>query len=84
MQAQIGCKGAKKFQAGMRLEAKDRQNPSMVCVATVSEVENGQLLIHFDGWTKTFDYWCKPDTTDIHPVGWCKKVHHHLQKPKGR
>ena len=68
----------------MRLEAKDRKNPSVVCVATVSDVNsNGELLIHFDGWTKTYDYWCKPDSTDIHPRGWCQDNNKDLQKPNG-
>ena len=30
----------------------------------------GMLLIHFDGWTSTYDYTCEPTTVDIHPIGW--------------
>ena len=68
----------------MRLEAKDRQHPTMVCVATISEVDrNGRLLIHFDGWGENYDYWCEPDSTDIHPMGWCKERRQKLEKPKG-
>ena len=76
---------ATEFQAGMRLEARDRQNPSMVCVATISEVDENtdRLLIHFDGWGAEYDYWCEPDSTDIHPVGWCVKKNIRLQKPNG-
>lgn len=72
------------FRVGMKLEAKDRLNPSLVCVATITDIRNGQLLIHFDGWTNRYDYWCRPDTTDIHPVGWCKRHGKELQKPKGQ
>ena len=68
----------------MKLEAKDRQNPSLVCVATITKVDKkGRLLIHFDGWSNTYDYWCEPSTTDIHPVGWCQKHGRKLQKPHG-
>ena len=30
----------------------------------------GHLLIHFDGWTNTYDYTCETTSIDIHPVGW--------------
>ncbi len=69
------------FKAGMKLEAKDRKNPTMVCVATITEVNNGKLLIHFDGWTNAYDYWCDPTTPDIHPIGWCQAQGHQLQPP---
>ena len=65
----------------MKLEAKDRKNPTMVCVATITEVKNGQLLIHFDGWSSKYDYWCDPTTPDIHPIGWCQAQGHPLQPP---
>lgn len=69
----------------MKLEAKDRLSPSLVCVATITEVKSNckELLIHFDGWTTTYDYWCHSDSTDIHPVGWCKDNGKALQAPKG-
>ena len=73
------------FKAGMKLEAKDRKNPNLICVATIADINSkGELLIHFDGWTSTYDYWCKPDTTDIHPAGWCAKNNKSLQAPKGQ
>jgi len=67
----------------MKLEAKDRMNPSLICVATVTEVKKKEILIHFDGWRNTYDYWCDPTSTDIHPRGWCKRNGHSLQPPKG-
>ena len=67
----------------MRLEAKDRQNPHLICVATITNTKDGQLLIHFDGWSNAFDYWCKPDSTDIHPAMWCGKRGQSVQPPKG-
>lgn len=72
-----------KFQIGMRLEAKDRLNPTMVAVATIADIKDEQLLIHFDGWTSKYDYWCAPDCVDIHPVGWCEENGSPLQAPKG-
>lgn len=71
------------FQKGMRVEAKDRLNPSLVAVATIDNIKDGKLLIQFDGWGSRYDYWCTPDCTDIHPAGWCKKNQRNLQPPKG-
>ena len=76
-------KSAPVFKAGMKLEAKDRLNPSLIAVATVQDVREGKLLIHFDGWTSKFDYWCDRTTEDIHPVGWCLEQGKSLQPPKG-
>ena len=67
----------------MRLEAKDRLNPHLVAVATVENIKDGRLLIHFDGWGSRYDYWCDPDCNDIHPTGWCQKYGQKLQPPQG-
>lgn len=50
-------------------------------------------MIHFDGWTKLYDYWCSWDDPDIYPCGFftymiqAKKVPHRemkqLDPPKG-
>ncbi|XP_021339283.1 uncharacterized protein LOC110440494 isoform X2 [Mizuhopecten yessoensis] len=79
---------------GMRLEALDRLNPSLVCVASVGKIDetDGRLLIHFDGWTKRYDYWTEPESKDIHPIGYmalnANSSNHNytveLQRPKGR
>lgn len=53
------------FKVDMKLEAKDRLHPTLVCVATITDIKDEQLLIHFDG------YWCKLDSTALHPRGWC-------------
>ncbi|EDV23216.1 uncharacterized protein TRIADDRAFT_58269 [Trichoplax adhaerens] len=72
------------WEKGMRLEAKDRLNPSLMCVATVDDVNDNELLIHFDGWTRKYDYTCKSTSTDIHPIGWCENNYHRqLEPPKG-
>ena len=71
------------FKVDMKLEAKDRLNPTMVAVATITDIKDGRLLIHFDGWTSRYDYWCKPTTPDIHPVGWCAKHGRTVHPPHG-
>lgn len=71
--------------AGMRLEAVDRKNPQMICVATIAAVNPNRMdcfKIHFDGWTDRYDYWAPPDADDLHPVGWCAATGKTLQKPK--
>ena len=70
------------FEIGVHLEARDRKHPSMVCVAAISRIQDGHLLIHFDGWTEKYDYWCEPSSQDIHPVGWCEKYGYKLESPK--
>ena len=35
----------------------------------------------FDGWKGAFDYWCRYDSRDIFPVGWCAMSGHPLQPP---
>ena len=67
----------------MRIEAKDRKNPSLICVATITDIRNRRMLIHFDGWSDDYNYWCTPDTTDIHPPMWCSKNGRKLEPPKG-
>ena len=41
----------------MKLEAVDRMNPSLVCVASVTDVVGSRFLVHFDNWDDTYDYW---------------------------
>ncbi|XP_059473927.1 polycomb protein Scm isoform X2 [Neocloeon triangulifer] len=69
------------FEVGMKLEAVDKKNPLLICVATVGEVKGDMIHITFDGWRGAFDYWCRYDSTDIFPVGWCQKSGHPLQPP---
>lgn len=39
------------------------------------------LQVHFDGWSKEYDYWVDVDSPDLHPIGWCQKTGHPLQNP---
>ncbi|KAJ8927613.1 hypothetical protein NQ314_019891 [Rhamnusium bicolor] len=69
------------FQIGQKLEAVDKKNPQLICCATVGAVKNDQIHVTFDGWRGAFDYWCKYDSRDIFPVGWCAKSGHPMQPP---
>ncbi|XP_064220557.1 sex comb on midleg-like protein 2 isoform X4 [Aotus nancymaae] len=60
------------FKVGMKLEAIDKKNPYLICPATIGDVKGDQVHITFDGWSGAFDYWCKYDSRDIFPVGWCR------------
>lgn len=74
------------FKVGHKLEAVDKKNPQLICCATVAAVKDDEIHVTFDGWRGAFDYWCKYDTRDIFPVGWCAKSCHPMQPPghKGR
>lgn len=69
------------FKPGMKLEAVDKKNPYLICPATIGEVKGEEVFIMFDGWRGAFDYWCKYDSRDIFPVGWCSLTKHSLQPP---
>ncbi|XP_033847947.1 sex comb on midleg-like protein 2 isoform X1 [Periophthalmus magnuspinnatus] len=69
------------FKPGMKLEAVDKKNPYLICPATIGEVRGDEVFIMFDGWRGAFDYWCKYDSRDIFPVGWCALTKHNLQPP---
>lgn len=70
-----------KFEVGMKLEAVDKKNPRLICPATIGDVSEDNILVQFDGWKGAFDYWCRYDSRNIFPVGWCQKSGHPLQPP---
>ena len=69
------------FEVGMRVEVVDKRNPVLIRVASICEVEDFQIKIHFDGWTDLYNYWMDDDSLDIHPPGWCAKTGHPLVPP---
>uniref|UniRef100_A0A8C4RQW7 L3MBTL histone methyl-lysine binding protein 3 n=1 Tax=Erpetoichthys calabaricus TaxID=27687 RepID=A0A8C4RQW7_ERPCA len=71
------------FRVGMKLEAVDRKNPALVCVATVSDMVDNRFLVHFDSWDESYDYWCDATSPYIHPVGWCEEHGKILTTPPG-
>lgn len=68
---------------GMKLEAVDRKNPALVCVASVSDVLHDRFRVHFDDWDDSYDYWCDGSSPFVHPVGWCQEQGRPLTSPKG-
>ncbi|XP_048858033.1 lethal(3)malignant brain tumor-like protein 4 isoform X3 [Brienomyrus brachyistius] len=71
------------FQVGMKLEAVDRKNPCLVCVASIADIIDQRFLVHFDNWDDTYDYWCDPSSPHVHPVGWCQERGRPLTAPQG-
>ncbi|XP_064211247.1 lethal(3)malignant brain tumor-like protein 4 isoform X2 [Tribolium castaneum] len=69
------------FRVGMKLEAVDKKNSSLVCVATVKDMMDNRILVHFDSWDDIYDYWADPTSPYIHPVGWCDQYGHNLTPP---
>lgn len=58
------------FKVGRKLEAVDSNNNNLVCVATIKDILNDHLLIHFDGWDDSYDYWAHHTSPLLHPVNW--------------
>ncbi|XP_046327550.2 lethal(3)malignant brain tumor-like protein 3 isoform X2 [Haliotis rufescens] len=69
------------FRVGMKLEAVDKKNVNLICVATVTDTLGEKVLIHFDGWEDSYDYWCDITSPFIHPVGWCQENARALSPP---
>ncbi len=69
------------FKIGQKLEAVDPKNPHLICPATIKEIKRDKLLITFDGWSHSSDFWCSFTSRDLFPVGFCAKSGHILQYP---
>ncbi|XP_066588878.1 lethal(3)malignant brain tumor-like protein 3 isoform X2 [Prorops nasuta] len=69
------------FRVGMKLEAVDRKHSSLVCVASIAELMDSRILVHFDSWDEIYDYWADASSPYIHPVGWCHHNGHSLTPP---
>ena len=41
----------------MKLEAVDRRNPCLMCVATIADIVEDRVRVHFDSLDDSFDYW---------------------------
>lgn len=80
---QSGTSSVSMFAVGMKLEAVDRKNPCLVCVASIADIVDGRFLVHFDNWDDTYDYWCDASSPHIHPVGWCQDHGRPLTAPQG-
>ncbi|KAJ6663789.1 hypothetical protein lerEdw1_009868 [Lerista edwardsae] len=69
------------FRVGMKLEAVDKKNPSLMCVATIADMLDNRLLVHFDNWDESYDYWCDASSPYIRPVGYCQETGTPLTTP---
>lgn len=68
---------------GMKLEAVDIYNPTLIRVATVSDVDlsNNKLMIHYDMWSDIYNVWFDYESEDLHPINWCKVTNYPLSIP---
>ncbi|NWW89150.1 LMBL3 protein, partial [Rhynochetos jubatus] len=71
------------FHPGMKLEAMNKKKPSLMCVATIMDIVDNRLLIHFDNWDESFNYWCEASSLYIRPVGYCQETGTPLTTPPG-
>jgi hypothetical protein len=70
------------FSLGMKIEAVDMMAPHLVCVATVAQIADNLIRVHFDGWSDDFEQWIDCQSTNIYPIGWCELVGYKLEPPK--
>ena len=66
----------------MKFEAVDMMAPHLVCVATVAEIADSLIRVHFDGWNEDFEQWVDCQSPNIYPIGWCELVGYKLEPPK--
>ncbi|XP_058066151.1 uncharacterized protein LOC131215772 [Anopheles bellator] len=69
------------FAVGMSLEADDLRKSGKVCVATVTDIINNRILVHFDGWDERYDYWVNITSPYIHPVCWHRENNEKITPP---
>lgn len=69
------------FKLAQKLEAVDPKNPDLICPATVKEVNRDKILISFDGWSTSSQFWIPHSSRDLFPCGWCKITGHVIQHP---
>ncbi|EDW82940.2 uncharacterized protein Dwil_GK22590 [Drosophila willistoni] len=58
------------FTVGMHLEAEDLNDTGKICVATVADILDERIRVHFDGWDDCYDLWVHINSPYIHPCGW--------------
>lgn len=71
-----------KFRVGHRFEAVDRRYPHYVCVASVKGISGDRVLVHFDGWSRNYDFFCRHDSPEIRPVGTAANLNMKLEQPR--
>lgn len=58
------------FKIGLKLEADDKRDTQKICVATIEDVIDMRVLVSFDGFDKSSNYWADITSPYIHPVNW--------------
>ncbi|XP_053690306.1 uncharacterized protein LOC128738875 isoform X2 [Sabethes cyaneus] len=69
------------FETGMKMEVVDRKNPMLIRPATVVATDGYEIKVCFDGWPNFYSFWIEDDSSDIHPVNWCKRTNHPIEYP---
>lgn len=54
----------------MYLEAEDLNDTGKLCVASIADVLDDRIRIHFDGWDDCYDIIVDINSPYIHPCGW--------------
>ncbi|XP_030754789.1 polycomb protein Sfmbt isoform X2 [Sitophilus oryzae] len=71
-----------RFDVGLNLEVVDKNHISQVKVAVVHKIVGKRLNVkYYDLPQEDMGFWCHEDSPLLHPVGWAKKVGHHLVAP---
>ena len=69
------------WKVGAKLECADPDKPDLVHVATVTNMAEGRVLIHFDGWSHNYDLWTPPSSPLLTPPSPApSKPRHHSQR----
>lgn len=71
------------FQKGMKVEAIDRTFKDIITVATIKDIDGNLVLLSFDGWDETYDYWAGIDDGDFQPPGTTMRAQARLSPPNG-
>ncbi|XP_055625612.1 lethal(3)malignant brain tumor-like protein 3 isoform X2 [Toxorhynchites rutilus septentrionalis] len=71
----------KEFVPGMKLEVVDRKNQMLIRPATVVATDGYEIKVCFDGWPNFYSFWIEDDSSDIHPMNWCKRTNHPIEFP---
>lgn len=71
------------FKIGMKLEADDIKFSRKICVATIGDVIDSRILITFDGFDDSSNYWADITSPYIHPVNWHNENGYSITMPQG-
>ncbi|XP_017781166.1 PREDICTED: polycomb protein Sfmbt isoform X2 [Nicrophorus vespilloides] len=71
-----------RFKCGLNLEVVDKNRISQVKIAMVHRIVGKRLNVkYYDMTPEDTGFWCHEDSPLLHPVGWAKRVGHHIVAP---